>query len=134
MRRERPEEWLEEADYVAHSDSARWLRGVSAATVGSTAVRPPPPEPLGCKTGTLQLLSQLSWEEHRWYLRARLDTSLSRADTERLLRLDTRVAAEQAAFHAQRAALLDAAALRFCHLHVAQEVSCCARRCCAVSL
>lgn len=124
--------WVTESEFLEHSACARWL-----------AREPPPPlpiprapaanelpardsgDPKGPQPAVPGQHSQLSWEEHAWYLRSRAPEQaerLSQADTARLQRLHALVVAEQAAFREQRAAATDVAVLRTYHPHVAGQV------------
>jgi hypothetical protein len=123
--------WVSETEFLEHSACARWL-----------AREPPPPLPIPRAPAANEAAardngdpkgqqpapgqhSQLSWEEHAWYLRHRApeqEERLSQADTARLQRLHALVVAEQAAFREQRGAATDVAVLRTYHPRVAEQV------------
>lgn len=129
--------WVTEAQYLEHGVCARWLKRepppllkpprVDAAVLANNG------RWAHAQKATVESLqptsvchhSQLTWEEHAWYLRHRAPEQLerlSREDADRLQRLHTIVVAEQAAFRAQRAADTDVAALAKFDPRVAEKV------------
>jgi hypothetical protein len=128
--------WVTEAEYVEHSVCARWLSREPPPLQPPRSLSPDSrPHDQGAPWSedapaaqdhpTRGQHSQLTWEEHAWYLRSRSPEQaerLSPEDAARLRHLHAVVAAEQAAFRAQRAAETDVAALLSVHPRIHEQV------------
>ncbi len=124
------EAWISEASYQELSVCARWLHRTPPPVEAQPNV-PAAPLPLAyadaaeAEAGAcVRQHSQLTWEEHLWFLRSRAPEAAARLSPDeaaRMGRLEGVVAAEQAAFRAQRAADADVAALRCYHPRVAEQ-------------